>query len=352
MLPAWAAQRPTTVRRTPDPSDRTLPPPHVRAAPSVGPRLWTVTTSAECVSHNRDMLRLAPSHPPLWRTPSTLQLGTDAPVRVDGIHPWQERLIDALRDGIPDAMLIPLARSFGATDAEAMQFAARIEGALAPEPPAPTPVQVEIPDGLAHAELDALTAGWDAAGLTRVGLTRWASDAPQRGMALIVVAHRMLDPRRAARLMAADVTHVPVEIAGDRVHVGPVIVPGVTACAACLHAQRTANDPEWPLLAAQLLGREPVRTDPALLMEAALLTARLLRLHVEGAPNPRDGEKLAEEHASLSVGLSAAHARRTWHAHRPHAACLCRSPGGTGRAVADVFPNARTSSTTATARRA
>lgn len=298
------------------------------------------------------MLRLAPSHPPLWRTPSNLQLGTDAPVRVDGIHPWQERLIDALGDGIPDAMLIPLARSFGATDAEATQFAARIEGALAPETPAPIPVQVEIPDGLTHAELDALTAGWDAAGLTRVGLTRWASDAPQRGIALIVVAHRMLDPRRAARLMAADVTHLPVELAGDRVQVGPVIIPGVTACAACLHAQRTADDPEWPLVAAQLLGRDPVRTDPALLVEAALLTARLLRVHAEGMLDPGDGAEHPEARSSLSVGLSAAHVRRTWHAHRPHAACLCRSPGGTVTAVADAFRSAQTSSTRASARRA
>mgnify|MGYP001152646530 CR=1 FL=1 len=303
--------------------------------------LWRVDARAGASGQNLGMLRLAASHPPLWRTPSSLQLGTEAAVHVDAVSPWQERLLAALADGIPDAMLVPLARSFGATAEEASAFAARIDHALAREHTSPLQIQVELPDTLTVGEREALVSGWDAAGMARVSLSSWASDAPQRGIPLVVVADRLLDPRRAARLMRADVTHLPVELAGDRVHVGPLIVPGRTACAACLHAHRADADPQWPLLAAQLLGREPVRTGPALLVEAALLSARLLR---ESSPAPADAS------ATLSVGLSAAHARRTWHAHRPHARCLCRSPEGNATAAADAFPNAPTSSRTGIAR--
>jgi len=255
------------------------------------------------------MLRLAASSPPLWRTPSSLQLGTDPAIRVDGVLPWQERLLDALADGVADAGLGPLARSFGATAAEAAEFTGRIEQALIREPPTPRAVRVEVPESLTSAEREALLAGWDAAGLARVSISTWAVDAPQRGVPVIVVADRLMCPRRAARLTA------------------------------CEHARRTAEDPQWPLIAAQLLGRDPVRTDPGLLIEAGVLTGRLLRDALD-APTERSGQA----HTSMSVGLSLAHVRRTWHAHRPHAQCLCRSPEGSGSADVSAIPTVATSS--------
>lgn len=291
------------------------------------------------------MLRLAASSPPLWRTPSSLQLGTDPAIRVDGVLPWQERLLDALADGVADAGLLPLARSFGATAEEAAEFVGRIDQALTREPPAPRAVRVEVPESLTARERDALAAGWDAAGLARVSIDAWAVDAPQRGVPVIVVADRLVDPRRAARLMRADITHIPIELAGDRVQVGPVVIPGTTACTACEHARRTAEDPQWPLIAAQLLGRDPVRTDPGLLIEAGILTGRLLRDALD-APATRSGDELS----SMSVGLSAAHVRRTWHAHRPHARCLCRSPEGSGSADVCATPTVPTNSSTGYAR--
>jgi len=292
------------------------------------------------------MLRLAASHPPLWRTPSSLQLGVDDAIRLDTVHPWQERLLDALGDGIPDAMLVPLARSFGAADADVAAFADRIGHALRRDADAPLRAQVEVSASLAPAERAALDAGWEAAGLERVAVRTWADDPPQRGVPMIVVANRLFDPRRAARLVRADVTHLPVALAGDRVHVGPLVIPGRTACTACLHTRRSEADPDWPLLAAQLLGRDPVRTDAALLVESALLTGRLLRDPLAGMAGDT-GDDLGR--TSLSVGLSAGHARRVWHAHRPHERCLCRSPEGTSTAAADATPTARTNSPTASA---
>lgn len=290
------------------------------------------------------MLRLAPSRPPLWRTPSSLQLGVDGEVRLEDVTPWQERLLHALGDGIPDAMLAPLARSLGAAPADAEAFVAQIAPALVPVAPPRLAVQVQLPIDIAFAEADALARGWSAAGVDPVRTVRWAPEDPDPTLPLIVVADRLLDPRQAAALMAADITHLPIEVAGDRAEVGPLVVPGATACLSCRHARRTEADEQWPLLAAQLLGRERIRTDTAILLEAALLAARLLR----GAPG-------TDPRASLSVTISSADARRTWHVHRPHVRCLClspldRSPGGSasapGAEAARPFP--RSAPTTAT----
>lgn len=262
------------------------------------------------------MLRLAPSHPPLWRTDSSMQLGADGAVRVDDVAPWQERLLDALGDGIPDAMLLPLARTLGAGEEEAARFVAAIGAALVPGEEGPIAVQAELPADVTHGEAEALAHGWQAGGLDARSITRWRHDAPDPSLPMILVADRLVEPRRAAALMAADITHLPIELAGDRAVVGPLVVPGVTACLACLHAHRTEVDPRWPLVAVQLIGRERMATDTGLAIEAAVLAARLLRAARAGTtPVP-----------ALSVTLSRADVRRVWHAHRPHAACLCRSP--------------------------
>ena len=282
--------------------------------------------------HNRMMLRLAPSQPPLWRSESSVQFGANAVARVDGVTLWQERLLDALVDGIPDAMLVPLARSLGASADEAADFVGVIRHALARAPEAGRAVIVEVPDGLARAELDVIVSALEGAELSVEVATPW-SPTPAR-TPVIAVAHRLLDPRRAARLVAADVPHLPLELSGDLVNVGPLVIPGITACVACAHAHHRDADPSWPLVAVQLLGRAPTPTDRALLLEAAVLASRMLSGAATGP--------------AASVTLSAQTVRRTWHAHRPHEHCQCRSPAGI--AMADDHGDPATMTSTAFAR--
>ncbi len=263
--------------------------------------------------HNRRMLRLAPSKEPLWRTPSSLQLGADPAIRVDDVTPWQESLLSALHDGIPDAMILPLAAASGAPAEDAAAFVEHISPALTFVRGRRQRTRVELPGELGVGETDALLGALDAVGLDVVSTTRWAQADPDPAVPVVIVAHRLVEPRRAARLMARDVTHLPIELAGDRVTVGPLVVPGVTACLACVHAHRRDADPAWPLLAAQMLERGTFRTDLALLWEAGILAGRLL-----SSPHPQ----------TASVTVSAADVRRSWHGHRPHAECWCRSPEG------------------------
>ncbi len=261
------------------------------------------------------MLRLAPSHPPLWRTPSTVQLGTER-ARPLGVDPWQERLLDALVVGIPDGRLGPFARELGVGEDEVRDFVERIADALVPAPTPPPAVRVEMPADLPREDEAALVAGLEAGGVRIVETARWS--LPEGPYPTVLVASRLVDPHRAARLVSADVVHLPVELSGDRVVVGPLVAPGLSACLACVHSTRRDHDAGWPLVAAQLLARPAVATDPLLLLEAAALTVRLL----------------AAGETGRSAALSAAGVRRAWRAHRPHARCLCRSPEGTSTAAA------------------
>lgn len=294
------------------------------------------------------MLRLSPSHPPLWRTETSLQLGTDGAVRIDDVTTWQEHLLDALQRGVPGAMLTPLARTLGAPAIEAARFVEQIVGALVPDPAAPLPVRAELPSDISVAEADALAQGWRAGSLV-AHATRWREEAPGPRLPVILVADHLAEPRRAAALMSSDVTHLPIALAGDRVVVGPLVVPGRTACLSCLHAHRTDADERWPVLAAQLIGRRRTPTDVGLVLEAAGIAARMLRGTAGTAHTAGD----AEDATSLSVTLSLVHARRVWRAHHPHPGCPCRSPAGIGRAGGDGLPSpAPTTTATATGPRA
>lgn len=258
-----------------------------------------------------------------------MQLGAEPVARLDDVAVWQERLLDALVDGIPDAMLLPLAASFGAPPGDAARFVERIGGALGRDAKAPPRVRVEVPDGFDAGETATLLAGLRGGGLDVVTCTTWPVEDSR--LPVVVVAYRLVDPLRAARLVATDTPHLPLELSGDRATVGPLIIPGATACLACLHAHRRDRDPTWPLVAAQLLAREAVPTEAVLLLEGALLAARLVAGGVAGA----------------SVSVSGGSVRRSWHAHRPHAACLCRSPAGS--ATADAPDDRSSAPTTGTA---
>ncbi|MBM7463267.1 hypothetical protein JOE64_001736 [Microbacterium dextranolyticum] len=274
------------------------------------------------------MLRLSPSRPVLWRTETSLQLGIDDAVLIDDVAPWQERLFDALRRGIPDAMLVPLALTLGARASDADRFVEQIAAALVSAPAGALAVRAELPAGISFSEADALARGWRAAGL-EPAVTRWADDEPDPGIPVIVVADGAIDPRRAARLMAGDTVHLPIVLEGDHAQVGPIVVPGLTPCLSCLHAHRAAADPSWPVLAAQLIARDRTESDLGLVLEAAVLSGRLLRAGTGATP-------AIDAAPAVSVRLSGVDARRTWRTHRPHAACLCRSPGGIATADADA----------------
>ncbi|MFF1873067.1 ThiF family adenylyltransferase [Kitasatospora herbaricolor] len=95
----------------------------------------------------------------------------------------------------------------------------------------------------------------------------------------------------ARRLMRAGVPHLYVGVVEHLGVVGPLVLPGASACGGCLALSRTDEDAAWPRLLAQLAEDGPGRPrtpacDSALATAVAGLAALHVQLHVDGARPP------------------------------------------------------------------
>lgn len=287
------------------------------------------------------MLRLDPRHPPLWRSETSLQFGVDAVVVLDDLAPWEERMIAVLAGGIPTAAYDACARAFGADRSAALRLRRALEPVLGgrDEPPPPA-VRVELPHDFPGDLADAIVDAFAETGAAAELAPWWElpARAVDAGPPVVAVGAYLLDPRRVTRFMRDDIAHLPLLLGSDRVHVGPVVHPGRTACLSCLHAHRRDTDPAWPAVAAQALALPVPATPRSILYDAAVIARRLV--------SARPGR------ASRSATIHARHARPTWHAHLPHADCLCRSPARSATPLAPVVPFPAPTTARGSARRA
>ncbi|CAM3818660.1 hypothetical protein [Smaragdicoccus niigatensis] len=84
---------------------------------------------------------------------------------------------------------------------------------------------------------------------TLADVRRWTCD-------LVVLADSLVwDPSFIAELLDAGLVHLQVRVRDGKGIVGPLVHPGVSSCLLCADLTRSEFDPEWPLLASQLLGK-------------------------------------------------------------------------------------------------
>ncbi len=146
------------------------------------------------------------------------------------------------------------------------------------------------------------------------------------------------DPVRVAALHLARVAHLPVRLRDGTGVVGPLVLPGRSACLGCLELHRRARDPGWPAVAARLTGREGSGDPAAAAATAALGVAQVLAVldggaHGPqpaggGAPRPTPPERPAPPvlGGTLELDLAAGVlVRRPWAAHPD---CTCGAPPG------------------------
>lgn len=278
------------------------------------------------------VLRLDPRFELVWRSPTSLQVGVD-PARavLDDVTRLEERLVAALVTGATRSALEVVAHDLSGGSAGAPLVAhllARLEPALEP-PRRRRAARVAVcgaTDG-AIAIADALGADG-----FRVELVREGDDVPAGAEVAVLVGHHVLPPGARGAWLRRDVPHVPVVFTDDAVHVGPVVEAGGGPCLWCVELTRTDDDPAWPALAAQLLGRRAAAEQPLLVREAATAAVRAVR-------ELATGRHPGSEHPSLRLGLDGSLSRRVW---RRHAACLCSDAAlaGTGspRAATPAAP--------------
>ena len=135
---------------------------------------------------------------------------------------------------------------------------------------------------------------------------------------LVVLAPAaQLDELDPPALTRSAVPHLLAEVRDTVGVVGPLVLPGASACLHCVDLDRSERDPHWPVLAAQLssMTRSLPACDSALAAavtaQAALQVLALL-----------DGSEPASVDGSLELALPDWRWRRR--SRRPHAACECR----------------------------
>ncbi|MEV0742757.1 TOMM precursor leader peptide-binding protein [Streptomyces sp. NPDC050549] len=153
--------------------------------------------------------------------------------------------------------------------------------------------------------------------------SRIAREENDPGFSLVVLAPRddvavhAPDPSAAADLIASGTPHLYAGVVEGTGTVGPLVLPGESACAGCLHHARTDRDPTWPRLVAQWRSGKQPRVRPCDLALAATV-AGLAAAHALAF---LDGQSPSSTGARWEVSLPALH----WHA-RPvwaHSACPC-----------------------------
>jgi hypothetical protein len=288
------------------------------------------------------MLRLDPTRTPLWRDATTMQLGEHAQTRLTDVSPWQERLLFELTRGLPESGVDVWAELQRVHPREVRAFLARLGDAL-------TRTDLERRSTAGGVVLEAPRGGSDdpVVVIMRMALEasghrvtvveeadpgdhdRAAAEASGADLVVIIARH-VLDPRRAAPHLRADRVHLPVVIGSAAIVVGPLIVPGVTACITCLHLERRDADSAWPLLALQLLSTGAPAPAPELVHEGAAALIRIL-----ADPGAAGGRSV-----SLSAG-----GEREERMHRPHGECGCRAPEGNATVPVPLSRSRRTTTT-------
>jgi len=143
---------------------------------------------------------------------------------------------------------------------------------------------------------------------------------------LVVLTARHV-PELQAELMRDQVPHLVVSASEAIGIVGPLVMPGRTACLRCLDLFRTDHDPAWPLILAQLAGRPPgpLSCDAPLAAAVAAQATSQALAFIDTSPSA-----VAVTNGTLELVLPGWQwRRRTW---PPHPECSC---GSQTRATSD-----------------
>ena len=256
------------------------------------------------------ILRLDPSRPLVWRSPFSLQIGVD-PVAVvlDEVDDGDARIIATLATGATRTALDRSATAAGVRPARVDELLQRLEPALLrgsraiTEPPERVAVRGAV-DG--RASIGRVLA---EAGCTIVdGPASGTARAPA-AQAAVLVSHHVADPLEHQTWLRRDIPHLPIVFGERAVTIGPLVVPGVSPCLACLEQQRADADPAWLAIGSQLWGRRAAAESGLTATLAALEALTMLRELAAGRGTSGTSIRLDVADDSRTVTQWAASAR-------------------------------------------
>ncbi|MCU1557788.1 MAG: hypothetical protein JWN09_1783 [Microbacteriaceae bacterium] len=255
------------------------------------------------------VLKLDPRLPLVWRTPTSLQLGVDAPpVLLDELSNAHERMIAALVAGVSRSGLDMIARAAGAGESDVDALLKSVSPALQSEK---VVGQAAITIAGSGPTADRL------AEVLRQSGVRLVDDDEDPGLA-IVIAHYVIEPELHGYWLRRDIPHLPVVYGDTSVRIGPMIEPGRGPCLYCLTRHRTDADPAWPTIASQLWGRSSTAESSLVADEAAVLAARWVLRRRDSGPDV----------VAISVDLDVATGDTVTRRWLPHPECGCIAVDG------------------------
>jgi hypothetical protein len=275
------------------------------------------------------MLRLDPAYPPVWRDERTLQFGDEARAVIAEAEPWHEWLVHALRTGVSANDAITLAASLGADRAAVTGMLEQLAPVLCSDAPR-TRVGFEVSDAIDGAVAVAVIRLLD----TSVELVT----DPDERCTVVMLESFVADPARYRGHLRDERPHLPIILAGDQVHVGPLVTPGDGPCLACDAAHRRDEDAAWPSIAAQLMSQPAPPVAAALVGEAVAYAARLLTGQLPSSAARR----------RMTFAASSPHRQSAWPVAHP--ACACRSLAENATAAGSAATTAMPTRATAYAR--
>ncbi len=279
------------------------------------------------------VLKLDPRFPLLWRTPTSLQFGADAPrVLLSAVTNADERMIAALVSGVSRSGLSAIGTSAGAEEAEVNRLLDAVSPALLPASSGPARRTVAL-SGTGRT-VDSIAALLRSHGI-RVLVNDTGGKRPDLAIPdlAIIVAQFVIEPELHGVWLRRDVPHLAVVLGDTEVRIGPMIEPGNGPCLHCLERQRTDVDPAWPAIASQLWGRGSPAETALVSSEAAALTTRLAVARLQDSPTVAE---LLPTATSLHLDADSGRiSRRNW---SPHPECACLALPGNDSADAHPAP--------------
>ncbi|MEU9250878.1 ThiF family adenylyltransferase [Streptomyces sp. NPDC048270] len=152
---------------------------------------------------------------------------------------------------------------------------------------------------------------------------------PQPGLALVVVAPRdglhawAPDPDTAAAWVATGIPHLYAGVLEGTGLVGPLVLPGATACAGCMERERVDRDPAWPRMLVQWRSAHRRRASAACGLGLSTAVAGLAAAH---ALSFLDGELPASTGSRWEAALPGLHWEHS--SLPPHPDCPCGAVAG------------------------
>ncbi len=260
----------------------------------------------------------------VWRSPSSLQFGVDAPLAVlDDLDEGTERIVAALVSGISRSGFDMMARSVGLADEAASELLERLEPALASATTTRGRVSVTGSGALAD-ELRELLAEQGV-------LADPGESTPDLA---VIVAGWLVGAEDHGTWLRRDIPHLPVVVGDAGVTVGPLVEPGSGPCLYCVQLTLTDADAAWPAIATQLWSRPAPPLGGLQLAEAAAFAGRRVAERLEVGTEASTGSTSERGQAStgstsdgaVSWRLETATGELSERRWMRHAECRCAAP--------------------------